>query len=401
MVSSVRIPIPAHRNSFSRAAEWDQRLRWASTRLFSGEDCPHEGTDYSFSDMIRPTAWLMLAAWASLLSAAERNFDFSSTKPGTLPNGWKAEVAGAGKPGDWRVMEEDVPPILEPLSAQAPRLTRKAVIAQTAPSNEDERFPLLVHTSERYGDFTFSARFRINEGTFEQIAGLVFRHQDSKNFYVVRASALGDNLRFYKFVDGERSVPIGPSIPFQKDKWYELAVRAEGNQIEVLLNGTNAFPTLTDNSFNAGHIGFITKSDTTALFADVNIRYRPLETLAAILVRQALEQQPRLLNLRLYGGSSDKQELRCLAAKNSTDLGMAANETVRKVHKENQTYFGKNPEAAVVTAPLHDRNGDVIGVLEFHLRPFAGQIESTTVARILPTVKKLESGITGAKALAE
>lgn len=401
MVSSVRIPIPVHRNSCSRAAESDQRLRWASTRHFSGEDCPHEGTDYSLSDMIRPTAWLMLAAWASLLSAAERHFDFSSTKPGTLPNGWKAEVAGAGKPGDWRVVEEDVPPILEPLSAQAPRLTRKAVIAQTAPSNEDERFPLLVHTSERYGDFTFSVRFRINEGTFEQIAGLVFRHQDSKNFYVVRASALGDNLRFYKFVDGERSVPIGPSISFQKDKWYELAVRAEGNQIEVLLNGTNAFPTLTDNSFNAGHIGFITKSDTTALFADVNIRYRPLETLAAILVRQALEQQPRLLNLRLYGASSDKQELRCLAAKNSTDLGMAANETVRKVHKENQTYFGKNPEAAVVTAPLHDRNGDVIGVLEFHLRPFAGQIESTTVARILPTVKKLESGITGAKALAE
>jgi hypothetical protein len=80
---------------------------------------------------------------------------------------------------------------------------------------------------------------------------------------------------------------------------------------------------------------------------------------------------------------------------------MEASETVRKVHKENQTYFGKKPEACVVTAPLHDRNGDVIGVMEFHLRPFAGQIESTTVARILPTVKRLESGITGAKALSE
>lgn len=343
----------------------------------------------------------MLTACSVLLSAAERQFDFSSTKPGTLPEGWKPELAGIGKPGDWRVVEEEVPPTLEPLSPQAPRLTRKAVIAQTAPSNEDERFPLLIHTAERFGDFTFTARFQINGGSFEQIAGVVFRHQDAKNFYVVRASALGNNLRFYKFVDGERSVPIGPSISFQKGKWYELAVRAEGNQIEVLLNGTNAFPTLTDNSFNAGHIGFITKSDTTALFADVNIQYRPLETLAAILVRQALEQQPRLLNLRLYGASSDKPELRCLAAKNSTDLGMAASETVRKVHKENQTYFGKNPEAAVVTAPLHDRNGDVIGVMEFHLRPFAGQIESTAVARILPTVKRLESGITGAKALVE
>jgi hypothetical protein len=351
--------------------------------------------------MIRSTAGLVLAAWAVLLSAAERQFDFSSTKPGSLPDGWKAELAGMGKPGDWRVVEAEVPPMLESLSPQAPSITRKAVLAQTAASDEDERFPLLIHSAERFGDFTFSARFQITGGAFEQIAGLVFRHQDPKNFYVVRASALGNNLRFYKFVDGERSSPIGPPVPFQKGKWYELSVRAEGNQIEVFLNGTNAFPTLTDNSFNAGHIGFITKSDTTAQFADIGIRYRPLETLAATLVRQALEQQPRLLNLRLYGAGTDRPGLRCLAAKNSADLGIEAGETVKKVHQENQTYFGKTPQAAVVTAPLHDRNGDVIGVMEFHLRPFAGQIESTTVARILPTLKRLESGITGAKALSE
>ena len=352
-------------------------------------------------DMIRLTAWLMLTLGAGLISAAEKQFDFSSTRPGTLPDGWKSELAGSGKPGDWKVVEEEVPPALEPLSAQAPKLTRRSVLAQTAPSNEDERFPMLINTSERYGDFTFSTRFQITAGRFEQIAGLVFRHQDPKNFYVVRASALGNNLRFYKFVDGERSVPIGPAIPFQKGKWYELSVRAEGNQIEVLLNGTNAFPTLTDNSFNAGHIGFITKSDTTALFADVGIRYRPLETLAASLVRQALEQQPRLLDLRLYGLRADSKELSCLAAKNPGDVGSGASETVNKVHQENQTYFGRTPKSAVVTAPLHDRNGDVVGVLEFHLKPFAGQIESTTVARILPTVRKLESGITGAKALTE
>lgn len=357
---------------------------------------------YTFPvDMIRQTAWLMLAAWVSLLSAAERQFDFSSTRPGTLPEGWKAELAGSGKPGDWRVLEEDVPPVLPPLSPQAPKFSRKSVLAQTAASNEDERFPLLINDSERYGDFTFSMRFQITGGAFEQIAGLVFRHQDAKNFYVVRASALGGNLRFYKFVDGERSAPIGPSVPFQKGKWYELAVRTEGNQIEVLLNGTNAFPTLTDNTFNAGHVGFITKSDTTALFADVSIRYRPLETLAANLVRQALEQQPRLLDLRLYGISGTHKELKCLAGKNPGDLGGAVNETVKKVYQENQTYFGKTTKAAVVTAPLHDRNGDVVGVMEFHLKPFAGQIESTTVARILPTVRKLETGITGAKALTE
>lgn len=91
-----------------------------SLRLLNGEDCPLGGTDYPLCDMIRPTAWLMLATCSVLLSAAERQFDFSSTKPGTLPEGWKPELAGVGKPGDWRVVEEEVPPTLEPLSPQAP-----------------------------------------------------------------------------------------------------------------------------------------------------------------------------------------------------------------------------------------------------------------------------------------
>ncbi len=117
-------------------------------------------------DMIRLTAWLMLTLGAGLISAAEKQFDFSSTRPGTLPDGWKSELAGSGKPGDWKVVEEEVPPALEPLSAQAPKLTRRSVLAQTAPSNEDERFPMLINTSERYGDFTFSTLFQITAGRF-------------------------------------------------------------------------------------------------------------------------------------------------------------------------------------------------------------------------------------------
>ena len=354
------------------------------------------------ADMIRACLWFLLATGLGPVFGAERHFEFSTPKAGGIPEGWKPGLAGGGRPGDWSIVEVEMPSALEPLSPQAKPLNRKPAVAQTSASPEDERFPMLIHTAERFGDFTFTTRFRIDGGTLEQIAGVVFRHQDDKNFYVVRASALGSNLRFYKFVDGERSAPIGPAVPFRKGEWYELSVRAEANQIEVFLNGTNALPTLTDNSFNAGHIGFITKSDTTAHFSDASIRYRPLETLAASLVRQTLEQQPRLLDLRLYAPSGSGDPLRCLAAKHPKDLGSApAGDTVGKVHRENQIYFGKTPDAAVVTAPLHDRNGDVVGVMEFHLKPFPGQIESTTVVRILPTLRKLESGISGSRALTD
>jgi hypothetical protein len=351
--------------------------------------------------MIRLRVWMLGLFLPLLLPAAEQVFDFTGTPAGELPAGWTNQLAGSGKPGDWKVVMEDVPPTFEPLSSQAPKFTRRAVLAQSSATAEDERFPIAVYTGDRFGDFTFTARFQITGGALEQIAGLVFRHQDAKNFYVLRASALGGNLRFYKFVDGQRSPPIGPLIPFTKGRWYELAVRTSGNQIDVLLDGTNVFPTITDNTFVSGRVGFITKSDTTALFSDARITYKPLETLATSLVRQTLADQPRMLNLRLYGTSAARSELHCLAAKDPKDVGIAATKTEIKVFEENQTYFGKNPDAAIVTAPLHDRNGEVIGVMKFFLKPYAGQVESTTVARVLPTLKKLESSIGGARELTE
>jgi hypothetical protein len=301
--------------------------------------------------MIRRLPLAVLLFLGLRLAAAERFFDFTDSRPGEVPAGWTNLLAGSGRPGKWEVQMEDVPPALAPISANAPSVTKRAVVAQTVASPEDERFPLLLWGGEKLGDFTCTVRMRIIGGALEQIAGLVFRAQDERNLYVVRASVLGGNLRFYKFVDGQRSPPIGPAIPFEKGRWFDLTVKASGNQFEVLVDGTNAIPKITDNSFVSGRIGFITKTDTLAQFTDVRLDYRPLETLAAVLVRQTLADQPRLLGVRLFGTSASRSELHCLAAKEAEEVGRAANETQLKVYAENQTYFGKTPQAAIVTAP--------------------------------------------------
>ena len=75
----------------------------------------------------------------------------------------------------------------------------------------DERFPMFIYDGEKFRDFRFLTRFKIVSGVSEQMAGLVFRFQNTSNFYVVRASALGRNVRFYKVVNGARSDPIGPT----------------------------------------------------------------------------------------------------------------------------------------------------------------------------------------------
>ena len=49
------------------------------------------------------------------------------------------------------------------------------------------------------------APFTPSGNGMRQMAGMVFRFQNASNFYVVRASALGHNVRFYKMVDGVRA----------------------------------------------------------------------------------------------------------------------------------------------------------------------------------------------------
>lgn len=346
-------------------------------------------------------SFLLLVCWLPALQGAERVFDFSTNQPGTPPAGFKSFVAGEGKPGDWQVLLTRVPSLLEPVTDKASANAQIPVLTQVSRDPTDERYPVTYWDADRFGDFTLTTRFRMTGGAVEQIAGVVFRLVDEKNFCVVRASALGGNLRFYKFVDGQRTAPVGNDLPIAKGQWYELTVRAEGNKFDVLLDGKSVIPTLTDNSFPVGKVGFITKSDSISEFADVRVRYTPLVTFAETLLTQVLERQPRLLDLRIYGTTPARKELHVLAAKDSSEKGRPATEVETGVLSGNETYYGKEDKRILITAPLRDRNGDAVGVVKFFLKPFAGQTEANALARVLPTVRWMESRLAASEGLGE
>ena len=346
---------------------------------------------------------VLFAAVFSFLAthAAERAFDFSQTKPGETPAGFRSFRAGAGKLGDWQIVLDDIPSEFKPLTTNAAAANRLPVLAQLSRDPVDERFPVLLFDGEVYGDLTLTTRFKIVGGALEQMAGVVFRAQDEKNFYVVRANAAEGNVRFYKFVNGERSQPIGNSVPVPKGLWHELSVSCVGNRIHVRLNGTEVIPELTDNTFLLGKVGFMTKSDSVAYFTESKVSYKPLESLALSLVRDTLANQPRLLNLRVYGKTTVQPELHVLASKIERDAGLKAEASQLKAFDENQTYFGKTKTAEIVTAPLHDRNGETVGVVQFYLKPFTGQTEANIIARVLPIVREMEIRVGAARDLNE
>lgn len=351
--------------------------------------------------MQRALVGLCLVTLVTSVSGAEREIDFTKTRLNEQPAGFRSTVTGAGKPGEWKVILDEVPSLLAPLNPASTPVPKRSVLAQLSRDSTDEHFPLLVADEEVYADFTLKARFKTVAGSIEQMAGVAFRIKDENNYYVVRASSLGNNLRFYKFVEGVRSAPIGPEVPIPSGVWHELAVQCKGNEIHCQLDGKEIIPPLNDTSFSEGKIGFWTKSDSVSYFTDVHLDYTPAEMLATVLVHEMIQKYPRLIGLRLYAKTVKRPELHVVAAKPEGDISLPAGRVEQDVVARGVVYFGKEKKqkSVLVTMPLRDRNGEVVAAVRFSLESFPGQTEQNAVGRAMPMLREMEARVRTAKDL--
>jgi hypothetical protein len=329
------------------------------------------------------------------------SLDLTREKLGEVPRGWRSTLAGNGKPGQWQVIEGESAPDFAPLTPGAPQTIRRRVVAQVSKDPTDERFPLLILEEPILGDFRLTVRFKTVSGVIEQMAGVVFRLQDERNFYVVRASSLGNNVRFYRVSEGVRDVPLGPEIAVPRGQWHELTVTAKGNRFTIALNGQSVMPELTDNTFAEGKIGLWTKSDAVSHFADLRLDYRPRLTLAKELVAEAMKRYDRLLAVKIFATTSARSELHCVASSDAADLGRAAGKSELDCLRDGETYAGKSGDRSVAVLPLRDRNGDPIGTLRVEMKRFAGQTDETVAARARPVLRLIEPRVTSLKELTE
>lgn len=345
---------------------------------------------------IPPKAVVALACWLGCANgwAEQLSFDFSKTPAGRQPDGFTSLLVGQGSPGEWKIVEAEVPSAFEPLTPNATR-RRGSVLAQVDRDPTDERFPVLVYEGLEVADFTFKTKFKTVEGLLEQMAGIVFRFKDTNNFYYVRASSKGNTFRFFKVVNGQRANPIGPEVAIPSGVWHEMSVECKGNQIKCFLNGEQVIPTLTDNSHAFGKVGFWTKSDSVSHFVSAVLHYTPREGLAGRLIKQALKENKNLLAVRIYAPSrGDLSKMEVIASSDPSQVGMAGTELERSVVEKGQTYGGKTDSGDMLaTVPLHDRNGEPVAALRVELKGFFGQNEAAAVRRALPIARVLDRQI--------
>ena len=340
---------------------------------------------------MRILSWIygFLLAWS--VSGKELSINFADLAAGTSPTNFHAELAGEGTPPQWKIVSAEVPSMLAPLSSQATP-NHLNVLAQTSVDMSDEHFPMFIYDGETLRDFRVSTRFEIVNGIAEQMAGLVFRFQNTSNFYVARLSALGHNIRFYKVVNGVRSDPIGPTLTVSTGTWHTLSVQCDGNKINIFLDDRPVTPTLNDTTFNEGKVGFWTKSDSLTYFANMILNFTPRVPPAQSIVDSVMQQEPKLEGLRIYAiDPANTNATRVIASNVASDIGVAGTNSELDAINNGKSYIGREKGLVYVTSPIRDRNGDFVAAMRVKMASFIGETDDTAVTRSNMIRKRVET----------
>jgi len=337
--------------------------------------------------------WLTLAVSAS---GAEIKINWGAFIAGQSPTNFHNALAGAGQPGDWKIVTDESPsaftPMLPQITPTAPGV-RRPVLAQLSQDPANEHFPMFIYDGQTFKNFKLTTEFKIIGGATEQMAGVVFRFQNASNFYVVRVSALGHNLRFYKVVDGIRSDPIGPPLDIPTNTWHTLSVQCLGNQITCWLDNKPVMPTLNDSSFSAGKFGFWTKSDAVSYFGDTTIDYTPIVPAAQALVDSIMKKYPRILGLRIYA-PDDTGQMHILASKVATEIGQPGTDAEKTAFTTGAFFIGHGKGTVTVDMPLDDRNGDPMAAVRVELKSYSlAETQDMVLVRVRTIVNAMQAQV--------
>jgi hypothetical protein len=134
-------------------------------------------------------------------------------------------------------------------------------------------------------------------------------------------------------------------------------------------------------------------------FTDTRITFTPRETLAEILVREAIQKNPRLLGLKMFAYRGDPPQLVAVASNYAREVGEPGGDVERDVIGRDVSYTGRTKSSTSATLPLHDRNGEVVAAVRVVMKSVLGETEKTTLSRAWPIVRSMEPSIRSAKDL--
>lgn len=332
------------------------------------------------------TVVYVAVAAVPVVPAKQVIFDFLGVPAGAVPPGWVSATGGdSGLSGSWQVVNDSIPSLSSSLDAEGltPRFVTAPVLAQTGRVTAQEHFPMLVYERGMCRDFTMSLKFKILQGNVDTMAGIVFRYVNPKNYYVIRASSKDRTLRFYKYFQGLRDDPIGPSLEIPLNTWIDLKVEGKGSEFQAWINGNKVFETpVVDYSFDKGLVGVWTKSDSVSHFGNIVLDYKPLKSMAEQLVEMAAARFEDLEEISILARKTKADPILVVASTDESQLGRLGEGVEKDVIENKNTYKARERDRmTTLTVPIEDHNGDAVGALRIIYKGFRGESSETSILR--------------------
>jgi hypothetical protein len=194
------------------------------------------------------TGAIMIPIETMTVGAAPADFEFART--------------GQGGPSQWVVVDDS-------------SATQSRAIEQSSTDRTDYRFPLAIYQPVTAKNVEVTLRFKPVAGKVDQAGGIAVRVTSPSDYYLVRANALEDNVRFYRIVKGRRQQLATADIKVPGGAWHTLGLKAENDRFTVSFNGKTLHSTTDRTLTGAGRIALWTKSDSVTRFDQISIQILP------------------------------------------------------------------------------------------------------------------------------
>jgi len=224
------------------------------------------GTEASFPSIRQiVTAGLAACALACVPAFAQTGatmIPIETMTVGTAPAEFEFARTGQGGPGQWVVVDDPTAP-------------GKRAIEQSSSERTDYRFPLAIYQPVTAKNVEVVIRFKPVAGRVDRAGGIALRVSSANDYYLARANALEDNVRFYRIVKGRRQQLATADVKVAAGEWHSLGLKAENDRFTVSFDGKQLY-SATDRTFsNPGRIALWTKADSVTRFDQISIQVLP------------------------------------------------------------------------------------------------------------------------------
>ncbi|MEO5631883.1 MAG: hypothetical protein ABIQ24_04785 [Nitrospiraceae bacterium] len=203
---------------------------------------------------------LWVPAYVDASAQEARTWHFDEDRPEQLPPKFAIGTFFDGRPaGDWKV-------ITTPKALSPPN-----VFAQLREKGAEHHYNMVLIDDTNTADLDLSVSFLPIAGKADMGGGLIWRAKDDRNYYLIRANPLEQNIRVYHVVKGIRKMLKNYDEISDIKKWHRLHVVNQGCRIQIFYD-EKPIVDLCDETFKDGRIGLWTKSDAVTYFDDLTLQ---------------------------------------------------------------------------------------------------------------------------------